>query len=113
MTFIHVFNLDGKSDTLPSPPNLAARSLFADFFALSQITVEPHLPFVLKSLCLRATTTYFRLGPAVLFVQTFATLEIIHVLVGWVKAPIVTTFMQVFSRLFALWGVYDHYPQVY
>jgi hypothetical protein len=48
----------------------------------------------------------------VAFVQTFATLEIIHALLGWVKTPLPTTLMQVSSRLYSVWGVYQHYPQV-
>ena len=37
--------------------------------------------------------------------QTFAVLEILHSLVGLVRAPLVTTAMQVASRLLLVWGV--------
>lgn len=112
LTLIHVFNLDDTSDTVPLPLNFPARSLFADLFSLSSKAVESRLPPILKPVYFHATTTYSRLGQHTIFVQTFATLEIIHVLVGWVKAPLFTTLMQVASRLYAVWAVYPLYPQV-
>ena len=38
-------------------------------------------------------------------VQTAAVLEIIHAAIGFVKSPVMTTFMQVFSRVWTLWAV--------
>lgn len=38
-------------------------------------------------------------------VQTAAVLEIIHAAIGFVKSPVATTAMQVFSRVWTLWAV--------
>ncbi|KAL9650262.1 hypothetical protein ABK040_014917 [Willaertia magna] len=35
--------------------------------------------------------------------QTLAVLEIVHSLIGFVRSPVFTTLMQVFSRLFVVW----------
>eukprot|EP01035_Chromulina_nebulosa_P039453 gene39453-53343_t len=43
-------------------------------------------------------------------VQTAAVIEIFHSIVGLVKSPWVTTFMQVFSRVWTLWAVMDVAP---
>lgn len=43
--------------------------------------------------------------PLLTVTQTFAVLEILHSLVGLVRAPLVTTAMQVASRLLLVWGV--------
>ncbi|PLB54934.1 phosphatase-like protein [Aspergillus steynii IBT 23096] len=43
--------------------------------------------------------------PALLITQSLATLEILHSLLGLVRAPIFTTAMQVASRLLVVWGV--------
>lgn len=48
-------------------------------------------------------------------VQTMAALEVVHAMVGLVGSGVVTTFMQVFSRVWTLWAVmnitpYDSYP---
>jgi very-long-chain (3R)-3-hydroxyacyl-CoA dehydratase len=43
-------------------------------------------------------------------VQTAACMEVIHSLIGIVKSPWFTTFMQVFSRVWTLWAVMDISP---
>jgi very-long-chain (3R)-3-hydroxyacyl-CoA dehydratase len=52
-----------------------------------------------------ASTLYPRVEKPLKIVQTAAILEIVHAMVGLVRSPVVTTFMQVFSRLFILWGI--------
>eukprot|EP01027_Heterolobosea_sp_BB2_P024371 GEZU01036691.1.p1 GENE.GEZU01036691.1~~GEZU01036691.1.p1 ORF type:complete len:227 (-),score=64.00 GEZU01036691.1:80-760(-) len=42
---------------------------------------------------------------AVKIFQTGAILEIIHAMLGFVRSPVVTTFMQVFSRVMLVWGI--------
>lgn len=42
--------------------------------------------------------------------QTAAVLEIVHSLTGVVKSPIMTTLMQVFSRIWLLWGIINLVP---
>lgn len=44
-------------------------------------------------------------SPLLTTTQTLAVLEIVHSLVGIVRAPLVTTAMQVASRLLVVWGV--------
>lgn len=39
--------------------------------------------------------------------QTFAIMEVVHSIVGLVPSPIVTTVMQVWSRLFVVWFIID------
>ena len=45
-------------------------------------------------------------------VQSFAILEIIHSLLGWVRSPVPTTAMQVASRLILVWGIAERYEAV-
>jgi len=42
---------------------------------------------------------------ALKLVQTLACMEILHAATGLVRASAVTTFIQVFSRIFVLWGI--------
>lgn len=43
--------------------------------------------------------------PLLAVTQTLAGLEVLHSLVGFVRAPVMTTFMQVASRFLVVWGV--------
>jgi very-long-chain (3R)-3-hydroxyacyl-CoA dehydratase len=43
--------------------------------------------------------------PLLTATQTLALLEILHSLLGFVRAPIFTTFLQVMSRIVVVWGV--------
>jgi very-long-chain (3R)-3-hydroxyacyl-CoA dehydratase len=74
--------------------------------------VREALPQELHGLWARASSTYSAVGDVTAIVQTGAALEIVHVLFGLVKSPLSTTVMQVFSRLFLVWGVADRYPSV-
>jgi len=58
----------------------------------------------------RAQTAYLRIGAETAFVQTFAILDVLHVLLGWVRAPLPTSATQVFSRLFLVWGITEQFP---
>ena len=44
------------------------------------------------------------IGTPLTYVQTVAVLEVVHSLIGLVRSPILTTFMQVASRIIVLWG---------
>ncbi|KAL1971595.1 hypothetical protein VTN31DRAFT_2216 [Thermomyces dupontii] len=44
-------------------------------------------------------------SPLLAATQTLAGLEVLHSLVGFVRAPVTTTFMQVASRFLVVWGV--------
>lgn len=60
----------------------------------------------------RSTTTFARVGTQTAFVQSFAVLEVLHVLFGLVRSPLQTTVMQVSSRLFLVWGITEQFPLV-
>ena len=47
-----------------------------------------------------------------LWVQTSAVMEIIHVAIGIVPSPLFTTIMQVASRLLLVWGIDQKFPQI-
>ncbi|ORY96588.1 tyrosine phosphatase-like protein [Syncephalastrum racemosum] len=50
--------------------------------------------------------------PALIIVQSGAFIEIINSALGFVRAPVVTTGLQVVSRLFLVWGVNYMFPEV-
>lgn len=50
------------------------------------------------------------MGDFVTWVQTLAVLEVVHVAFGLVKSSLVTTAMQVASRLVLVWGVVQPFP---
>ncbi|KAJ3295835.1 hypothetical protein HK104_002262 [Borealophlyctis nickersoniae] len=51
------------------------------------------------------TKSYGASSKVLQIVQTAALMEVLHALIGFVKAPVVTTIMQVASRIFMTWGV--------
>jgi Protein tyrosine phosphatase-like protein, PTPLA len=74
--------------------------------------LQTSLPAPLQPIFARATTAYSRIGELTRFVQSFALLEVIHALLGWVRSPVTTTTMQVASRLFLVWGITTQFPEV-
>ncbi|RIA98492.1 tyrosine phosphatase-like protein [Glomus cerebriforme] len=58
------------------------------------------------------TKLYDRIGWILTLVQTGATLEIFHVLLGFVKSPLVTTIIQVASRLTLVWAIVNNFPEI-
>ncbi|KAJ7497232.1 PTPLA-domain-containing protein [Mycena latifolia] len=113
LTIVHLSNLDGKSSNIsagPSTPSPFSRVLSSiPFFKSSSpgvsLTIESRLPTYLQPIYRRSTTSYSRIGGTVAVVQTCAILEVVHVLLGWVRSPLQTTAMQVASRLWAIWLV--------
>ena len=55
---------------------------------------------------------YHAIFPVLLWTQTLALLEVVHSLVGLVRASPVTTAMQVASRILVVWGVMYLLPEV-
>ncbi|KAJ1673061.1 hypothetical protein EV182_005966, partial [Spiromyces aspiralis] len=53
---------------------------------------------------------YSIIGDRLAFVQSLAALEVLHVMVGWVRSSLMTTAMQVASRYFLVWGVLYLFP---
>lgn len=70
------------------------------------------IPLQLLDVYNRMVTTYDVVGGTVAVVQTAAALEIAHSIVGLVKSPLPTVVIQVYSRLFLVWGVTQRYEQV-
>lgn len=74
--------------------------------------VQSRIPPFFLPVLERARTTFTAVGWQTALVQSFATLEIIHSLLGWVRSPVQTTTMQVASRLILVWGIADQYESV-
>lgn len=55
---------------------------------------------------------YSTTGSFVKYTQTLAALEILHSLLGIVRAPVFTTLMQVASRFLLVWGIVDQFSQL-
>ena len=70
------------------------------------------IPLQLLDIYNRMTTTYDVVGGTVAIVQTAAAVEVVHSVAGLVKSPLPTAIIQVYSRLFLVWGVTQKYEQV-
>ncbi|KAI9139928.1 tyrosine phosphatase-like protein [Paraphysoderma sedebokerense] len=55
---------------------------------------------------------YYGIGREMRMIQTLAVLEIFNSAFGFVKSPVSTTTVQVFSRLFIVWLVLDYFDSV-
>ncbi|KAH8156325.1 hypothetical protein CIB48_g11919 [Xylaria polymorpha] len=55
---------------------------------------------------------YPAVGEFCKWTQTLAGIEVLHSLFSIVRAPLFTTFMQVFSRYAIVWGITDLFPQL-
>jgi len=75
--------------------------------------VWDYVPASLLPYVTRAKTFYAVAGPEVALVQSFAILEVLHVILGLVPSPLVTTAMQVASRLWIVWGVVERFPETH
>ncbi|KAG2015992.1 protein tyrosine phosphatase [Coprinopsis cinerea AmutBmut pab1-1] len=96
LLIVHLFNLDGQSQAAPVPTHSLTK-----------------LPPALQPILARATTAYARIGEKTTFVQSFAILEVLHAVLGWVRSPVVTTTMQVSSRLFLVWGITAQFAETH
>jgi very-long-chain (3R)-3-hydroxyacyl-CoA dehydratase len=122
LTLVHLSNIDGQSSiTLSAGPKTASSTLARfissiPYFKASGYnpapTVEALVPPYLLPLFHHATTIYSRVGPQTAFIQTFAVLEVLHVLLKWVRSPLQTTAMQVSSRLYIIWGITEQFDVV-
>ncbi|KAG5728840.1 3-hydroxyacyl-CoA dehydratase PASTICCINO 2 [Termitomyces sp. T112] len=117
LTLAHLFNIDGSSpSTVPPQTASAALSRFLSslplFNAWTSPSFEARLHPALRPVYLRATTAYTRVGTPTAAVQSLAAMEVLHVLLGWVRAPLPTTAAQVSSRLFLVWGIVEQFTDV-
>ena len=121
LTLLHLFNLDGNADAgqthLKAATSVLSRFV-PSFLSLPKVlrstptTLESRLPPFLQPIYQRSASTYLYVGTQTAIIQTFAVLEVVHVLLGWVRSPLQTTVMQVSSRLFLVWGITEQFPQV-
>jgi Protein tyrosine phosphatase-like protein, PTPLA len=114
-TLIHVFNLDGSASTPNATTPRTASSAISNFLSsLGLVTgsIATQLPTWLQPVYLRSTSTFAQVGTQTAFIQTFALLEVVHSLLGWVRSPLQTTAMQVASRLFLVWGITEQFENV-
>ncbi|KAJ7647391.1 PTPLA-domain-containing protein [Roridomyces roridus] len=118
ITLVHLANLDGQSAAVQAaktaPPSAFTRFLSSIPFFSSpapgvSATIESRLPAYLRPVYHRSTTMYSRVGGSVAVVQTWALLEVLHSLLGWVRSPLQTTAMQVASRLWIVWGIVQQF----
>ncbi|KAL0956284.1 hypothetical protein HGRIS_002442 [Hohenbuehelia grisea] len=123
ITVNHLFNINGKSPAETTSSSKTASSALSGYISSIPFLrdsslgravtgLEGQLPPALVPVYRRATSAYAHVGPQTAFVQTFAILEIVHVLLGWVRSPVQTTAMQVASRLFLVWGVVEQFEGV-
>ena len=114
LTLVHLFNLDSRGSG-GSQWSTSTLTRILSSLRLSYATsqgFESRLPPVLQPLYRRAATTYARVGVQTAFIQTAAVLEVVHVLLGLVRSSLLTTAMQVSSRLFLVWGITEQFEVV-
>lgn len=128
-TLIHIFALDSKSSSvhilsqnIPFFPPPASTSSWGSvlgwvdrpsgFPAWALQLEQQYLPKDWIPVFRRMATTGERLSWQTTVVQTFAIMEVVHSLLGWVRSPLVTVLMQVASRYYAIYGVNYLFPEV-
>lgn len=130
MTYLHLadvslpilFNPTSQSPSVFSLQDLVAyiRELVEELVGEAKGLLTPSnnmfitaiIPPQLLDIYAKMTTTYDVVGRSVALVQTAAALEIVHAFSGLVKSPLPTAVIQVYSRLFLVWGVTQKYEQV-
>lgn len=99
-----------------SPPVKFAADILSRFrlVKIGIVKSYSHLfPKPIADLVERASTAHTFVGSAVALVQSLAILEVVHAAVGFVRSPVITTAIQVASRLFMVWGVTERYSQAW
>jgi very-long-chain (3R)-3-hydroxyacyl-CoA dehydratase len=86
---------------------LAYNLLAAASWAYVLYLIVQHLALRGKSIA----TLYDAIHMPLYFAQSLAILEIFHSLFGLVSSPVVTTMMQVYSRLQLVWGIFFLVPE--
>ncbi|CEH15975.1 Protein tyrosine phosphatase-like protein PTPLA (contains Pro instead of catalytic Arg) [Ceraceosorus bombacis] len=99
-----------QTRTLPTRLAEQALARFRPLRGFVHPTLPLWLPEKLKELWDRSTLLHSFLGGLLAFTQSLALLEILHAALGLVKSPVVTTTIQVFSRLLLVWGVAERFP---
>lgn len=102
--YLSVHHLAGYSGK-PTPAAKQAAASSVNY------TILKNTPLALLPYYYRLKTLYSVAGKQVAFVQSFAILEVLHVLLGFVPSPLGTTAMQVASRLWLVWGIVERFPE--
>ena len=95
-----VFSIPAPSSTSPA--------------AKATADVKSRLGGIALALIQKAQATYSSRGIGVYttFIQSAAVVEIVHAFSGWTRSPMVTTVMQVASRLIVVWWIGEGYEAV-
>ena len=121
LLLLHLSGLLETTKLVPPPHNKTATSTLGRIIAsipylssAAPVSAQVHarVPPALLPFYERATNAYEAVGPITAYVQSFAILEVVHALLGWVRSPVPTTAMQVSSRLFLVWGVAEPFEVV-
>ncbi|KAJ9154926.1 Very-long-chain (3R)-3-hydroxyacyl-CoA dehydratase [Pleurostoma richardsiae] len=97
----------------PKQMSAGKRAYLISYNALSALLWSVVFGRVVAMLLLRGPQlVYPVVGEWTKWTQTLAALEIVHSLLGVVRAPIMTTAMQVASRFALVWGAVTFYPSV-
>lgn len=89
---------------------LASLRAFRTYRFVSYSTLS-YIPKPLAIYLDRAASVHGTAGALVAVVQSLAVFEILHAVLGLVKTPVPTTVIQVFSRLWLVWGISERYEQ--
>ncbi|TCD70342.1 hypothetical protein EIP91_003971 [Steccherinum ochraceum] len=115
VTAVHLLDLDNPKTTPPALlslvqqiPYLPPRTSLPKYNR--SYNAELFLPQAVVPLLRRATTTYARVGYQTALVQSLAVMEVVHSVLGFVRSPLFTTAMQVWSRYLLVWGVANVFP---
>ncbi|KAG9253340.1 protein tyrosine phosphatase [Emericellopsis atlantica] len=100
-----------------NPQRKPASALKTNYLVLYNVVSAFAWSVVLSSTVKAVTTrgpthVLAEVGEWTKWTQTAAALEILHSLLGIVRAPVFTTIMQVSSRLLLVWGIVHPFPHV-
>jgi len=84
---------------VPITKNYTAVNAFSTFLGASLLRYVP--------------ATYILSWPVLAPVQSLASLEVVHVILGLVRSPLPTTFVQVSSRLILIWAIVARFPSTH
>lgn len=105
LTRLYLILYNALSFSLWATCTLRGAYLFLDSVILPATTTDTNLSIASAANASLPHIFADIFSPLLLSTQTLATLEILHSLLGLVRAPIVTTAMQVASRILVVWGV--------
>ncbi|KAL7424826.1 hypothetical protein Q5752_000510 [Cryptotrichosporon argae] len=111
LAWAHIFYLTLSSVLSPRPH--AAPSFLSSLFGSSSPTGTSSSLVSAAVDRLRGAYVHKHLGWWIKYTQSAAVLEVVHAALGWVRSPLGTTGAQVFSRLYAVWGVVEPVPETH